>query len=277
MRPRPAELRRLRGSPDAGRPRRTRRARRLGRAVRLGPRSRSLGRRGQSSDGRPLGAAGRGGLPHVTTQARHPCHPDRSPAPPRPRVPSRNARPPQRWTGDARRRARRCPAEFEAYGEPADAAGRAERLDEGLELIDELWSGKLVSDRGRHYRGDGVRHRLRPVQSPRVPIWIGGASGRALRRAAQWDGWTAGLIVDHTGAIVQPPASIARSVSILSTHRVDTSPFDVVVAGYSDANDTSLVAGYESVGVTWWLESINGFRGSPSQLIPRIEAGPPAR
>ena len=33
---------------------------------------------------------------------------------------------------------------------------------------------------------------------------------------------------------------------------------------------------YAAVGVTWWLESLSGLRGSFDELLVRVEAGPPA-
>ena len=53
-----------------------------------------------------------------------------------------------------------------------------------------LWSGEQVTHRGKHYVVDGVELKPRPVQE-RIPIWIGGNSPPALRRAARFDGWAA--------------------------------------------------------------------------------------
>lgn len=47
--------------------------------------------------------------------------------------------------------------EFSAFGEPADARVRAEKLDEGLELIDRLLSGEPVTHIGSHYTADSIQ------------------------------------------------------------------------------------------------------------------------
>src|ERR687889_486840 len=41
--------------------------------------------------------------------------------------------------------------EFTAFGEPGAARERAAMLDEGLAVLDKLWSGETVTHRGQHY------------------------------------------------------------------------------------------------------------------------------
>jgi alkanesulfonate monooxygenase SsuD/methylene tetrahydromethanopterin reductase-like flavin-dependent oxidoreductase (luciferase family) len=55
-------------------------------------------------------------------------------------------------------------------------------LDEGLMILDGLWSGETVTHRGQHYAVEGVSLAPRPLQRPRIPIWIGGEGVPALRR-----------------------------------------------------------------------------------------------
>ena len=167
------------------------------------------------------------------------------------------------------------PAEFEAYGEASAPAERARMLDEGLDVIAALWTGEEVHHRGTHYTADGVAHRLRPAQRPRVPVWVGGASPAALRRAARWDGWTAGLVVDQSGGIATPPEAIAERVAAVRAERDGDAPFDVAVSCTSEPDATKVVREYEDAGVTWWLEALNGFRGSYDEMTARVDAGPP--
>ena len=163
--------------------------------------------------------------------------------------------------------------ELERLGEETDAVTRGDMLDEALEVIDALWTGTAVHHRGRHYTVDGIVNRLRPVQRPRCPIWVGGDSGRARRRAARWDGWTTGVVTDERGTIGVSPEMLAARLEPVLALRTSDAPFDVVVDGYSDSVD--LVAGYEAVGATWWIESINGYRGTVAQMTDRVAAGPP--
>ncbi|MBW3537834.1 MAG: LLM class flavin-dependent oxidoreductase, partial [Actinobacteria bacterium] len=80
-------------------------------------------------------------------------------------------------------------ASSEAFGDAGEARVRAEKLDEALDVITRLWSGEEVNHRGQHFVVEGFTLAARPVQRPRIPIWVGGDSPPALRRAARWDGW----------------------------------------------------------------------------------------
>jgi len=73
------------------------------------------------------------------------------------------------------------PKEFEACGVPVKQRGS--RSNEALELIRKLWTEKNVSFEGRYTRFSGVTLEPAPVQKPHPPIWVGGASDAALRRA----------------------------------------------------------------------------------------------
>ena len=81
-------------------------------------------------------------------------------------------------------------AEFAAFGEDPDPRVRAERLDEGLAILDGLWSGEPFSFEGEHHRVAGAHFLPRAIQQPRVPLWVAGRwpNRRPFRRAAQWDG-----------------------------------------------------------------------------------------
>jgi len=59
-------------------------------------------------------------------------------------------------------------------GEAEAARTRAAMLDEALEVIDGLWRGEPLSFEGTHYSLDDITLRPRPLQQPRIPIWIGG-------------------------------------------------------------------------------------------------------
>jgi alkanesulfonate monooxygenase SsuD/methylene tetrahydromethanopterin reductase-like flavin-dependent oxidoreductase (luciferase family) len=163
--------------------------------------------------------------------------------------------------------------EFTAFGEPGDAKERARMLDEGLTVLDGLWSGEPLTHHGQHYLVENVSLEPRPLQRPRIPIWIGGEGAPALRRAARWDGWLAPAT--SPDGMAKDPERIAEMVAEIEFLRRADTPFDVAVDGYSEPGDLVLPRAYEAAGATWWLESIHGMRGSLEEMMARVEAGPP--
>jgi probable F420-dependent oxidoreductase len=80
-------------------------------------------------------------------------------------------------------------AEFEALG--ADFAHRNDEADAALAAMKLAWAGAGVKHAGRGYRASGNTMLPRPIQQPHPPLWIGGNSRRAARRAAQHgQGWS---------------------------------------------------------------------------------------
>jgi F420-dependent oxidoreductase-like protein len=84
--------------------------------------------------------------------------------------------------------------EHREFGIPFPAIReRAERLEEGIEVMRNLMTRDAASFKGRHYQLDHASYRPRPVQRPHPPIWIG-ASGEQLMLpivARQADAWHA--------------------------------------------------------------------------------------
>jgi probable F420-dependent oxidoreductase len=78
--------------------------------------------------------------------------------------------------------------EFDALGVPFKA--RAGMSEEQLQIFNLLWSEERPSFHGRHYQFPAVAVNPRPVQKPRFPIWVGGESEAARRRAGRYaDAW----------------------------------------------------------------------------------------
>lgn len=166
------------------------------------------------------------------------------------------------------------PEEFSAFGEPADPKIRAAKLDEGLQVLDGLLRGETVTHHGLYYTVEGIAMGTPCVQKPRPPIWIGGESRPALRRAARWDGWVIGG-VDIECKMTKTPQQLADQVAYIQEHRTDSRPFDVAITGCSMIDQGLLTREYEAAGATWWLESLFGIRGSIGEMLARAKAGPP--
>ncbi len=130
--------------------------------------------------------------------------------------------------------------EFTDFGEDFDAHVRAKLLDDGLELVRGLWPG---------------------------PIWIGGNSGPALRRAARWDGWIPDSLEPHR--IPMGPDELGEKVAAIGRG----AGFEVAFNGFSEPGDR--VGEYADAGATWWLENVHDRRGDVDALVARIQAGPP--
>src|SRR2546425_727304 len=95
--------------------------------------------------------------------------------------------------------------EFEALGAP-DFDRRGAVTDEYLRILKTLWTESPASFSGRFYRFDALHCRPQPVQKPHPPIWVGGHSKAALRRAARLgDGWHP---VGANAAVPLPPSEL---------------------------------------------------------------------
>ncbi|HUC17609.1 MAG TPA: TIGR03619 family F420-dependent LLM class oxidoreductase [Acetobacteraceae bacterium] len=79
--------------------------------------------------------------------------------------------------------------EFEAIGAPP-FAGRGAVTDEYLQAFRALWTSEKPRFAGKYVAFDGITFEPKPIQRPHPPIWVGGESGPALRRAARLgDAW----------------------------------------------------------------------------------------
>lgn len=176
-------------------------------------------------------------------------------------------------------------SEFEDFGEDGDERVRAEKLDEALEIIVGLWSGEPFSYEGRHFHVRECTFLPRPVQEPRIPIWVGGywPNRPPFRRAARWDGILPGRL-SLERRLAWTPTMIASQtyheiISYVRQNRTAEGPYDFAIGGYSDGDggtaDKVLVSSYRDIGLTWWFENLHEFRGSLDQTRRRIKLGPP--
>jgi len=160
-----------------------------------------------------------------------------------------------------------------AYGELRPAAERAAMADEALSLVARLCNAETVTFAGAHHTVTGAQVASHATQSPRVPVWIGGSSRPALRRAARWDGWVIGSI-DETQRVVYPPENVAADLTYLRAHGPHAG-FDVAVMGATPAGSPGLAPAYAEAGATGWFESLFGLRGTHEEMLDRVAAGPP--
>ncbi|MBI4312446.1 MAG: LLM class flavin-dependent oxidoreductase [Chloroflexi bacterium] len=171
-------------------------------------------------------------------------------------------------------------AGFYKVGEAMDIRIRAAMLDEGLEVLAGLWTGRPVSFHGRYYDVQGMTLLPPPVQTPRIPIWVVGVlqSSRSLARALRWDGV---VLQKGTaaggGAIV--PSEVAEVKQMAMERRAQDAPFAIVLEGETPGGNareaTAIVRPFAEAGITWWLESRWTAPGGLSDVRRRIAQGPP--
>jgi probable F420-dependent oxidoreductase len=159
--------------------------------------------------------------------------------------------------------------EFAALG--VDHAQRNELFNEALAAITAIWSGDDVTFEGQHFNARGITAHPRPVSDPHPPIWIGGNSGQARQRVADYgNGWcpfaaapgvaqtsrtvvldTHARLIELIGDLHQrleaadrDPATIDVTFSILTGRAAGDDAFDV---------DAQLdgIAQLADAGVTW--------------------------
>jgi len=163
--------------------------------------------------------------------------------------------------------------EFAALG--VDFAERNELCDEAIDAMRKAWADSGVALEGRHFRASGNTALPRPLQKPHPPIWVGGNSRRAIRRAVELgDGWLpfpapprfAGRI--RTASIASL-ADLAERLAFAREHARAigrTQPLDVcfvpfgleLFAGVSldRGHFRARIAELEALGVSWLALSV---------------------
>ncbi|HPG27537.1 MAG: LLM class F420-dependent oxidoreductase [Spirochaetaceae bacterium] len=130
--------------------------------------------------------------------------------------------------------------EFELAGQEFKRRGK--RADEMLELMRKLWSGDWVEFDGEFYQCRKLKM-TPPVPTRPIPVWVGGISDMALRRAARNDGWLSDL---------QTSDEIIECIGKIREYRraLGKPPECPVLASASDAHDLDGYRRIEEGGVT---------------------------
>jgi probable F420-dependent oxidoreductase len=111
--------------------------------------------------------------------------------------------------------------EFDILG--VDFHTRGKRFDECIEVLRKLWTGEVVEHHGRFF--DFPRVQMLPVPRQPTPIYIGGTTPAALRRAARLgDGW-----LGPGQALDQALETLKRLDQLRAEAGRDKAPFDAIV------------------------------------------------
>lgn len=165
---------------------------------------------------------------------------------------------------------------FSHFNEIRNAKERSQMLDEALAILVGLWSGEPFHYEGQYYQVKEVTFLPRPVQSPRIPIWIGG--GFPLRgptqRATRWDG--ACLYKHQTHALM--PADIRTLRELVERERGSLAGYEIAVGGSPRRPDweeeREHIRSLAEAGVTWWTEYIPPDSGDVETVRGLIKRGP---
>jgi probable F420-dependent oxidoreductase len=134
--------------------------------------------------------------------------------------------------------------EFEQTGQDFDSRGR--RLNEMMGVLRKLWTGDWTEHHGDYYDFDEVK--ISPVPSDPIPIWVGGHSPAALRRAALYaDGW---IGVDYK--LDEAEDVLGRLNHSLERAKRAGEPFDIILALWAHI-DADLCNRFADLGVTGLL------------------------
>jgi probable F420-dependent oxidoreductase len=116
--------------------------------------------------------------------------------------------------------------EFDALGVPFGRRGAM--TDEAIAVMQDLWTNPSPDYQGGRYAVADLKFAPRPIQQPRLPLWIGGSSPAAVARTARvGDGWHPSNIDPQTygeGAAVLREQATARGrdpAGIVLSARVD--------------------------------------------------------
>ncbi|HMA35457.1 MAG TPA: LLM class flavin-dependent oxidoreductase [Chloroflexia bacterium] len=167
-------------------------------------------------------------------------------------------------------------AGFYRVGEPMDLKVRAQLLDESLAIVSGLWSGQRLTYQGLHYQVQDMQLLPRPVQVPRIPIWVVGRwpGPKSMQRTLRWDGV---LPAKQAGALT--PDDIAAIRAFAAQERGAAGAFDIVVEGSTPGDDPAragaIVRPLAAAGATWWLEAMWSAPNGLEDQRRRIRQGPP--
>jgi hypothetical protein len=158
-----------------------------------------------------------------------------------------------------------------------DLRERAERLDEGLAILDGLWKGTAQTFAGKHFRVAGMTMIPPPVQKPRIPIWVVAVWQKptSMRRMLRWDG-----VIPQKYNSYDPlsPDEIRQLCAYVAEHRTERGAFDIITGGSSVAEKTQrpvdIVRPYADAGATWWIEG-DMAADTVQKCFDRVRQGPP--
>ncbi|MEE3754779.1 TIGR03619 family F420-dependent LLM class oxidoreductase [Mycobacterium intracellulare] len=171
--------------------------------------------------------------------------------------------------------------EFRALG--IDFDNRGALLDEALDVLDKVLTGEDIAYEGTTFAARGVR--LRPLPATRPPVWVGGNSKPAVRRAvSRAQGWapfnTFGYAAASRTAEISTIDELAAAIDWARHYATEigrTAPLDICFSAGNLLEDSrsaderhATIARLEAMGVTWLTIASPG--ADRAELIERSRA-----
>jgi probable F420-dependent oxidoreductase len=152
--------------------------------------------------------------------------------------------------------------EFVALGQSFERRGR--RMDEMIEVLRLLWTGEMVEHHGEFF--DLPAMQMSPPPPGPIPIWIGGHSDVAVRRAIRADGWI--------GSLYSLDEAVRRTEEVMAARRRagTTGDFEVLVALAGPPDDLDAYRRLEDAGVTGVMCAPHLTMAGPATTRDRLEA-----
>lgn len=128
--------------------------------------------------------------------------------------------------------------EFIALDTPPFAE-RGQVTNEYIQAFKELWTSDHPTFEGKYCRFSDIQFLPKPVQKPHPPIWVGGQSRPAMRRAAELgDGWHP---VGAIPAATMEPEELAENITIMHRYaeRINRNPAEIEVSMKAPLYDSS--------------------------------------
>ncbi len=168
--------------------------------------------------------------------------------------------------------------------EPTDTKVRAGMLDETIDILTLLYQREQFDYNGQYYhlklaRMDLMHYPPKPVQQPRIPLWVPGIWPRmkSMRRMLKCDG----LLPQKMNAKgeLEPvtPPDLREMKANIDANRTLTTPFDYITEGktgdLSPTQQQEVLQEWAVAGATWWVESL--WELSEEQAANRLRKGLP--
>jgi probable F420-dependent oxidoreductase len=134
--------------------------------------------------------------------------------------------------------------EYDALG--SEFRNRARRLDEQVELLRLLWAHRVVDYTGRYHRVD--RAGIMPLPERQIPIWFGGQSEPAMRRAAALGD---GFFFGAAGRRVEDAVTTLRAMLVENGRDATSFPVGAQIhTGRGAEQCAKEAAGWQAIGGT---------------------------